>query len=47
MTCQHCGAVIIEVPDHSGRYRYTDRIDGTDIFGSGSECPKNERGHQP
>lgn len=45
--CRHCGAKIAYVPGHSGRYRFTDRMDGTDIFGSGSECPRNERGHEP
>lgn len=45
--CCHCGARILHLPGHSGRYRYTDRFDGTDIYGSGSECAKNERGHEP
>ena len=45
--CRHCGAKVFHVPGHSGRYAYSKRADGTDIFGSGSECPKNERGHEP
>lgn len=45
--CRYCGAKILYRPGHSGRYRYTDCFDGTDIFGSGSECPSNERGHEP
>lgn len=47
MKCRHCGATIVQNPGHSGRYAYTDKLDGTDIFGSGSECPTNERGHEP
>lgn len=47
LQCRHCGVRIIHAPGHSGRYRYTDNLSGTDIFGSGSECPKNEQGHEP
>lgn len=47
LQCRHCGVRIIHAPGHSGRYSYTDNSSGTDIFGSGSECPKNERGHEP
>lgn len=43
--CRRCGAVLVHNPGDAGRYAYTDRTDGTDIFGSGSECPQNERGH--
>lgn len=46
LTCLHCGARLYRCPGHSGRYALTDRVDGTDIYGSGSECPKNERGHE-
>ena len=47
MTCLHCGATLYEQPNRHGRYRWTDRDDGTDTYGSGSECPSNERGHEP
>lgn len=44
--CRHCGERIYHNEGRSGRYRYTTKLDGTDIFGSGSECPKNDRGHE-
>lgn len=47
LVCRHCGARLAHRKGHGGRYRYTDRLDGTDIFGSGCECPDNERGHEP
>lgn len=47
-TCQHCGAKLWVHPDHSGRYRYENKqLRTSGILGSGSECPENERGHEP
>lgn len=47
LTCRYCGARLVHNEGHSGRYRYSTRFDGSDIFGSGSECSQNERGHEP
>ena len=47
LRCRHCGERIYHREGHSGRYRYTNRADGTDVLGSGSECPQNEQGHEP
>lgn len=44
--CRHCGVRLYERPGHPGRYALTDRADGSDVLGSGSECPNNERGHE-
>lgn len=44
-TCRHCGKTLYKQPGHEGRYQWTDQPDGTDALGSGSECPRNERGH--
>lgn len=46
--CAHCGEALRERPGSSGRYRW-ERADTPDtaIFGSGSECPENARGHEP
>lgn len=44
--CVHCDQKINVVDGHDGRYRYV--LVGTPdtaIFGSGSECTANERGH--
>ncbi|GAC1535096.1 MAG: hypothetical protein NVS3B1_29570 [Marmoricola sp.] len=46
LTCMHCGRRVYRRPGSAGRYALTDRADGTDVFGSGSECPKRERGHE-
>lgn len=43
--CIHCKKRVYRDDERTGRYRFTDRADGSDIFGSGSECPGNERGH--
>lgn len=45
--CGSCGADLYCRDGHSGRYRWTDNAVGTDIYGSGCECPGNERGHDP
>lgn len=47
MICRHCRARIYSRPGGTGRYRWSTRQDGTDTLGSGSECPANERGHEP
>lgn len=43
--CVWCGVIIYESPSRLGRYRFTDRSDGTDTLGSGSECPAHADGH--
>lgn len=44
--CRHCKARVYRRPGHAGRYALTDNLAGTDVLGSGSECPNNERGHE-
>lgn len=44
--CAHCGEGLYRRLGSGGRYALTDRCDGTDTLGSGSECPANERGHE-
>jgi hypothetical protein len=47
-TCRHCKQRLIHVKGGTGRYQWVKvGTPDTAIFGSGSECPDNERGHEP
>lgn len=46
--CGRCGVRLRHREGHSGRYEWEDwNAPDTAIYGSGSECPHNERGHEP
>jgi hypothetical protein len=45
--CAHCGEDLYRGrPGSVGRYALTTNAAGTDVYGSGSECPANETGHE-
>lgn len=46
--CGRCGVRLRHREGHGGRYEWEDwDAPDTAILGSGSECPHNERGHEP
>jgi len=45
LRCCHCLRRVYAT-GRTGRYALSDRADGTDIYGSGSECPRNAAGHE-